>query len=29
MRPGSVVIRRHGRVVVMNRTNPRMKARQG
>ena len=28
-RPGSVVIRRHGRVVVVNRTNPRMKTRQG
>jgi large subunit ribosomal protein L36 len=28
-RPGSVVIRRHGRVVVVNRTNPRLKGRQG
>jgi large subunit ribosomal protein L36 len=28
-RAGSVVIRRHGRVVVVNRTNPRLKARQG
>lgn len=28
-RAGSVVVRRRGRVVVVNRTNPRMKARQG
>jgi large subunit ribosomal protein L36 len=28
-RAGSVVIRRHGRVVVVNRTNPRFRARQG
>jgi large subunit ribosomal protein L36 len=28
-RAGSVVIRRHGRVVVVNRANPRLKARQG
>ncbi|MEO3747102.1 ribosomal protein bL36 [Plantactinospora sp. B5E13] len=28
-KPGSVVVRRHGRVMVVNRTNPRWKARQG
>jgi large subunit ribosomal protein L36 len=28
-RPGSVVIRRHGKVFVINRANPRWKARQG
>ncbi|MEV4200255.1 50S ribosomal protein L36 [Micromonospora globbae] len=28
-KPGSVVVRRHGRVVVVNRTNPRFKGRQG
>jgi ribosomal protein L36 len=28
-RPGSVVIKRHGKVFVINRANPRWKARQG
>jgi large subunit ribosomal protein L36 len=28
-RPGSVVIRRHGKVFVINRANPRWKTRQG
>lgn len=28
-RPGSQVVRRHGRVFVINRQNPRLKARQG
>lgn len=28
-KPGSVVVRRHGRVMVVNRANPRLKARQG
>lgn len=27
--PGSVVVRRHGKTVVVNRSNPRLKARQG
>jgi large subunit ribosomal protein L36 len=29
LRPGSVVIRRHGKVRVINRKNPRFNARQG
>jgi large subunit ribosomal protein L36 len=29
LRPGSVVIRRRGRVHVINRINPRLKSRQG
>ncbi len=28
-RPGSVIIRRHGRLHVINRRDPRLKARQG
>jgi large subunit ribosomal protein L36 len=28
-RPGSRVIKRHGKVLVINRANPRFKARQG
>jgi large subunit ribosomal protein L36 len=28
-RPGSVVIRRHGRIHVINRRDPRVKSRQG
>ncbi|MCF0093154.1 50S ribosomal protein L36 [Micromonospora sp. MH99] len=28
-KPGSVVVRRRGRVVVVNRTNPQWKSRQG
>jgi large subunit ribosomal protein L36 len=27
--PGSVVVKRHGKVFVINRANPRMKTRQG
>ncbi|WP_196904832.1 MULTISPECIES: type B 50S ribosomal protein L36 [unclassified Cryobacterium] len=27
--PGAQIVRRHGRVFVINRRNPRMKARQG
>ncbi len=27
--PGSQVVRRHGRTFVINKTNPRLKARQG
>jgi large subunit ribosomal protein L36 len=27
--PGSQIVRRHGRTLVINRTNPRLKARQG
>jgi large subunit ribosomal protein L36 len=27
--PGSVVIRRHGRILVINKRDPRLKARQG
>jgi large subunit ribosomal protein L36 len=28
-RPGSIVVRRHGRVYVLNKKDPRQKARQG
>jgi large subunit ribosomal protein L36 len=28
-KPGSSVVRRHGRTLVINRTNPKLKARQG
>lgn len=28
-KPGSVVIKRHGKIFVINRANPRWKARQG
>jgi large subunit ribosomal protein L36 len=28
-RPGSVVVRRHGKVFVVNRSNPQWKSRQG
>jgi large subunit ribosomal protein L36 len=28
-KPGSSVVRRHGRAVVINKTNPKWKARQG
>jgi large subunit ribosomal protein L36 len=28
-RPGSTVVRRHGRTLVLNKRNPRFKARQG
>jgi large subunit ribosomal protein L36 len=28
-RPGSVTVRRHGKTVVVNKDNPRFKARQG
>lgn len=28
-KPGSVVVRRHGRVLVVNRANPQWKSRQG
>jgi large subunit ribosomal protein L36 len=27
--PGSTVVRRHGKLLVINKANPRMKARQG